>query len=141
MDFQKKFILKRDDASMDKDDNQVGCNVRHNICYHNTTIFTSLFFSFLPLKTFEKKRGVNGPNMSHFLPSYTFQLAMHLTSSSSIVAGLPLCVIFIQDQCFFAKLHSIHTHLNSVCQLLNSQLQHFLLLTIPVTRNLIPSSF
>lgn len=25
MDFQKKFILKRDDASMDKDDNQVGC--------------------------------------------------------------------------------------------------------------------
>lgn len=23
MDFQKKFILKRDDASMDKDDNQV----------------------------------------------------------------------------------------------------------------------
>lgn len=24
MDFQKKFILKRDDASMDKDDNQVG---------------------------------------------------------------------------------------------------------------------
>lgn len=30
MDFQKKFILKRDDASMDKDDNQVGCIV--NIC-------------------------------------------------------------------------------------------------------------
>uniref|UniRef100_A0A8C5NGN6 R3H domain-containing protein n=1 Tax=Gouania willdenowi TaxID=441366 RepID=A0A8C5NGN6_GOUWI len=26
MDFQKKFILKRDDASMDKDDNQVGGN-------------------------------------------------------------------------------------------------------------------
>lgn len=32
MDFQKKFILKRDDASMDKDDNQVGCDVYSDIC-------------------------------------------------------------------------------------------------------------
>uniref|UniRef100_A0A8C6T7A4 R3H domain containing 2 n=1 Tax=Neogobius melanostomus TaxID=47308 RepID=A0A8C6T7A4_9GOBI len=28
MDFQKKFILKRDDASMDKDDNQVGVDLK-----------------------------------------------------------------------------------------------------------------
>lgn len=32
MDFQKKFILKRDDASMDKDDNQVSCIQHYNIC-------------------------------------------------------------------------------------------------------------
>lgn len=32
MDFQKKFILKRDDASMDKDDNQVGYIVYNDIC-------------------------------------------------------------------------------------------------------------
>lgn len=32
MDFQKKFILKRDDASMDKDDNQVSYIQHHNIC-------------------------------------------------------------------------------------------------------------
>uniref|UniRef100_A0A3B4X1N3 R3H domain containing 2 n=1 Tax=Seriola lalandi dorsalis TaxID=1841481 RepID=A0A3B4X1N3_SERLL len=31
MDFQKKFILKRDDASMDKDDNQVDCTIYHDI--------------------------------------------------------------------------------------------------------------
>lgn len=34
MDFQKKFILKRDDASMDKDDNQVGYNhMSHSLCF------------------------------------------------------------------------------------------------------------
>uniref|UniRef100_A0A4W4HAZ9 R3H domain-containing protein n=1 Tax=Electrophorus electricus TaxID=8005 RepID=A0A4W4HAZ9_ELEEL len=31
MDFQKKFILKRDDASMDKDDNQVNISILHMI--------------------------------------------------------------------------------------------------------------
>lgn len=32
MDFQKKFILKRDDASMDKDDNQVDF-IKYQLCH------------------------------------------------------------------------------------------------------------
>uniref|UniRef100_A0A8C6T7V4 R3H domain containing 2 n=1 Tax=Neogobius melanostomus TaxID=47308 RepID=A0A8C6T7V4_9GOBI len=37
MDFQKKFILKRDDASMDKDDNQVGSSSRASSSRQSST--------------------------------------------------------------------------------------------------------
>lgn len=45
MDFQKKFILKRDDASMDKDDNQVCLFSSINLSLLSTDHI--LYFSFL----------------------------------------------------------------------------------------------
>lgn len=42
MDFQKKFILKRDDASMDKDDNQVSYTRSHDI--FNSTVWNYYYY-------------------------------------------------------------------------------------------------
>lgn len=49
MDFQKKFILKRDDASMDKDDNQV--DTHHSIRSVKCVVFLATFLKFFLLKT------------------------------------------------------------------------------------------
>lgn len=52
MDFQKKFILKRDDASMDKDDNQVGSIKCHFTCIMLTVhIHVLLVPKTSPIKT------------------------------------------------------------------------------------------
>ena len=38
LDFQKKFILKRDDVSMDKDDNQVMIDTTSSVAFYNVVI-------------------------------------------------------------------------------------------------------